>query len=293
MKAYKSIEQIIPPPTPHWVGNGFKVHNFFPGAYPQDIRRMSPFFLLDYNAKQHLPPSQIPRGVGVHPHRGIETVTFANYGKVAHHDSTGNSGVIGQGDVQWMTAGAGILHKEYQETEFNRVGGDFQMVQLWVNLPAKHKMTPPKYQAIENKTMGKFFLADNNSVIEVIAGTYKGIQGPAETFSPINLFVARLEKGAKADFKFSENDNTGVMILEGSVRANETEQAYADHFVLFNNDGTDLLLEALEDSVLLIMNGTPIDEPIVPYGPFLMNTKQEIIQAYKDFENGRFGYLAD
>lgn len=293
MKNYKTIEKILDPPSPHMVGNGFKVHNFFPHAYPQDMRRMSPFFLLDFNAKQELPPSDIPRGVGVHPHRGIETVTLANYGKVAHHDSAGNHGVIGPGDVQWMTAASGVLHKEYQEEEFNKTGGTFQMVQLWVNLPAKYKMSAPKYQAIENQMMGKYILPDKESVIEVVAGEYKGVKGPAFTFSPINLMVARLKKGAIANFQLEEKHNTGIMVLEGGVKVNEKDNAQANHFVLFNNEGTDVQIEALEDSVCLLMNGEPIDEPIVPYGPFLMNTKQEIMQAYEDYDNGKFGHLDD
>lgn len=293
MKTYKSIEEIMYPPAPHMVGNGFKVNNFFPGGYPQDIRRMSPFFLLDYNAKQNLPPSNIPRGVGVHPHRGIETVTLANHGKVAHHDSGGNSGVISAGDIQWMTAGGGVLHKEYQEENFNRTGGAFQMVQLWVNLPAKVKMTPAKYQAIENKMMGKYLLEDKQSVIEVVAGEYKGVKGPASTFTPIHLFVCRLKKGATADFSLPENYNTGILILEGKLKVNEAAEAPVNRFVLFHNKGTEIKIEALEDGVCLLMSGEPINEIIVPYGPFLMNTKDEIRKAYEDYESGKFGELED
>lgn len=281
------------PPAPHMVGNGFKVNNFFPGGYPEDIRRMSPFFLLDYNAKQDLPPSKIPRGVGVHPHRGIETVTLANHGKVAHHDSGGNSGVISAGDVQWMTAGGGVLHKEYQEKEFNEKGGVFQMVQLWVNLPAKDKMTPAKYQAIENKMMRKYLLEDKVSVVEIIAGEYKGVKGPAFTFTPIHLFVLRLRKGAVATFSLPKNYNTGLLIMEGSIMINEKDEATVNRFVLFNNDGTEIRINALEDSSCLLMSGEPIDEPIVPYGPFLMNTKEEIRKAYEDYESGKFGQLED
>ncbi len=293
MKIYKTIETIMYPPAPHMVGNGFKVNNFFPGGYPQDLRRMSPFFLLDYNSKQDLKPSKTPRGVGVHPHRGLETVTLANYGKVAHHDSKGNSGIIGAGDVQWMTAGEGVLHKEYQEKEFNSKGGAFQMVQLWVNLPAKDKMTPAKYQAIENNMMGKFFLEDQKSVIEIVAGEYKKTKGPASTFTYINLFVARLQKGAKADFNFPVKYNTGILILEGKIKINDKDEAIEDRFVLFFNDGKDVDVEALEESVCLVLSGEPINEPIYPYGPFLMNTKDEIRQAYEDYENGLFGELED
>ncbi len=293
MKNYKPIEEIMYPPAPHMVGNGFTVNNFFPGGYTQNIQRMSPFFLLDYNAKQTLAPSKIPRGVGVHPHRGLETVTLAVHGKIAHHDSKGNSGIIGPGDVQWMTAGAGVLHKEYQEAHFNRLGGDFQMVQLWVNLPAKHKMTPAKYQAIENNTMGKYYIDNKQSVVEIIAGEYNGIRGPADTFTPIQLYVARLKKGAKASFIFPEIYPTGCLILEGDLQINKEIDAPVNRFILFENKGTDVDIEAKEDSICLLMSGEAINEPIVPYGPFLMNTKEEIRQAYQDYEKGKFGELED
>ena len=194
---YKSIRAIIPPPAFHMVGDGFRVHNFFPSHPRIGMMGMSPFFLMDYGSKWIVPPSETPRGVGVHPHRGFETVTIAYHGRVAHHDSTGNSGVIGEGDVQWMTAGAGVLHKEYHEKEFSKKGGVMQMVQLWVNLPAKYKMTPAKYQAIENSMMGRFVLQDKTSRVEVIAGEYKGTKGPATTFSPVNLFNAKLNKGCR------------------------------------------------------------------------------------------------
>jgi Pirin-related protein len=182
-KKTKSVEQIFAPPPTHWVGDGFKVHGFLPGR-GADGSRTSPFYLLDYNAKYNFPPSTNLLGVGPHPHRGFETVTIAYHGRIAHHDSTGGGGIIGEGDVQWMTAGSGILHKEYHEEEFNRSGGLFQMVQLWVNLPAKDKMTPPKYQAITNAQMGRFDLPDNGGIVEVIAGEFNGVKGPAMTFSP-------------------------------------------------------------------------------------------------------------
>jgi redox-sensitive bicupin YhaK (pirin superfamily) len=273
------------------VGDGFRVHNFLPMG--QNMHRMSPFFLMDYNAKVEFPPKETPRGVGVHPHRGFETVTIAYHGKVAHHDSSGNSGIIGEGDVQWMTAGSGVLHKEYHEKEFSRRGGAFQMVQLWVNLPAKYKMTPPKYQAIEYGNMGKYQLPEGKGAVAVIAGEYKGVKGPASTFTPINLFNARLKAGAKADFSFKENYNTGILVIEGKLKVNDSQTAPADNFVLFKNDGKAVLLEALEDSIALILNGEPISEPIVPYGPFLMNTKQQIAEAFDDLNNGKFGHLED
>lgn len=289
----KSVEALLPPPGTHMVGDGFKVHNFFPSYSIIGEKGMSPYFLLDYNAKWTISPSERPRGVGVHPHRGFETVTIAYKGKVAHHDSAGNSGVIAEGDVQWMTAGSGILHKEYHEKEFSRKGGVFHMVQLWVNLPQKDKMTKPKYQAIENNNMARVMLADGKSFIELIAGEYNGKKGPAFTFSPVNMFNARLQKGASADFSFNRKYNTGLLIIEGSVKVNDSTKAPADNFVLFGHDGESFKIEALEDSIVLILSGDPIDEPVASYGPFVMNTQEEIRQAYEDYYNGKFGYLED
>lgn len=293
MNNTKQIEAILAPPGTHMVGDGFKVHNFFPSYNLIGEKGMSPFFLLDYNSKWIISPSERPRGVGVHPHRGFETVTIAYHGKVAHHDSAGNSGVIGEGDVQWMTAGSGILHKEYHEKEFSKKGGVFQMVQLWINLPKKHKMTTPKYQAIENKDMTRVLLDDGKSFVELVAGEYKGGKGPANTFSPANMFNARLQKGTVADFSFNKDYNTGILIIEGEVRINDSKIAPADHFVLFKHDGEDFKVEAVKESVVLVLNGEAIDEPIASYGPFVMNTEEEIKEAYDDYYNGKFGYLKD
>jgi quercetin 2,3-dioxygenase len=290
---YMNIEAILPPPAFHMVGDGFRVHNFFPSQPKIGMTGMSPFFLLDYGSKWMVPPSEIQKGVGVHPHRGFETVTIAYHGKVAHHDSAGNSGVIGEGDVQWMTAGAGVLHKEYHEKEFSKKGGIFQMVQLWVNLPAKYKMTPAKYQAIENKTMGRFILDDKRSFIEIIAGDYKGIKGPASTFSPSNMFNAKLLQGLKADFSFNKNSNTGMLVIEGEIKVNNIKTVPEDHFILYGHEGKQIVLEALRNSVILILNGIPIDEPIASNGPFVMNKESEIKKAYEDYYNGKFGYLED
>jgi hypothetical protein len=289
----KSIETILPPPHFHMVGDGFRVHNFFPSQPKIGLTGMSPFFLMDYGSKWLVPPSETPKGVGVHPHRGFETVTIAYHGKVAHHDSSGNSGVIGEGDVQWMTAGAGVLHKEYHEKEFSLKGGIFQMVQLWVNLPAKFKMTPAKYQAIENKEMTKVLLDDGKSFVELIAGEYNGIKGPAYTFSPVNLFNAKLIRGAKANFNFIKKYNTGMLVIEGEVKINDSKTAPENNFILFGHDEEDIVIEAVEKSVILILSGEPINEPIASYGPFVMNTETEIRQAYEDYNNGKFGYLED
>jgi redox-sensitive bicupin YhaK (pirin superfamily) len=293
MGKLKTVQQILPPPPPHMVGDGFRVHNFFPSGYDMDIRRMSPFFMLDYNAKIEFSPSKSPRGVGVHPHRGFETVTIAYKGKLAHHDSSGNSGIIGEGDVQWMTAGSGVLHKEYHEKEFSEKGGEFHVVQLWVNLPAKDKMTTPKYQAITNDMMAKYLLPDNGGRIEVVAGEYKDAKGPAFTFTPLHLYNAKINKGGVAEFSFPSNYNTGFLVIEGNVKVNHTAIAPADNFILFKNDGEDIIIEATENSILLVLSGEPINEPIMPYGPFVMNTKEEIVQAYDDLKHGKFGKLED
>ena len=293
MENYKTIEAVLKPPAPHMVGDGFRVHNFFPSGYNMGNKRMSPFFLMDYGSKVEFPPTDTPRGVGVHPHRGFETVTIAYYGRVAHHDSFGNSGVIGEGDVQWMTAGSGVLHKEYHEKEYAKHGGMFQMIQLWVNLPAKDKMTPPKYQAITHDMMGKYQLQDNGGEVNVIAGEYKGVKGPATTFTPINMFDIRLNENGIFESSLPENYNTGILVVEGSVKINDTDVAPFDNFVLFKNDGTDIKIEAMENSIIMLLNGESINEPITAYGPFLMNTPEEIHQAIVDVNSGKFGILED
>lgn len=289
----KSVEKVIPPPPVHFVGDGFRVHNFIPGVYPLSMARMDPFLLLDYNSRYYFPPTDTPRGVGVHPHRGFETVSIAYRGRIAHHDSFGNSGVIGEGDVQWMTAASGLLHKEYHEKGYARNGGDFHMVQLWVNLPAKDKKSPPKYQPVTNAEMGKYMLPGGMGTVEVIAGSYRDVKGPASTFSPVALMNARIKKGASLPFLFPAADNTALLLIEGEIRVNDTTEVPADHFVLFRNDGEEFTVEALGDSVILVMSGEPIGEPIVAHGPFVMNTREEILQAYEDIRNGKFGYLED
>ena len=286
----KRVEKIIPPPPQHWVGDGFKVHGFFPHG-PLTGERMSPFFLLDYNPLTDFPPRDEPYGVGPHPHRGFETVTIAYKGKVAHHDSRGGGGVIGEGDVQWMTAGSGLLHKEYHEQEFNRTGGPFQMVQLWVNLPAKDKMTPPKYQAITNAEMGRVSLPDGGE-IEIIAGEFGGVKGPATTFTPVHLYNVKLKKGEKVDLAFPSDYTTAMLAIEGSALINVTEKLPVNNLALFERGGEGLTVEALEDGVFLLMSGEPLNEPIAQHGPFLMNTYGEIAQAIDDYQQGKFGYLS-
>jgi quercetin 2,3-dioxygenase len=291
--ATRSIEHIIAPPSPHMVGDGFRVHNFIPGAIPFGMERMTPFIMLDYGSNHYFSPSKNQLGVGVHPHRGFETVTIAYHGKVAHHDSAGNSGVIGEGDVQWMTAASGILHKEYHEKEFSRKGGNLQMVQLWVNLPAKDKMSKPKYQAISNEQISKIELPENLGTIEIIAGKYDDVEGPASTFTPIHLQNAKLEKGAKVTFSFPAHYNTALLVIEGSVTINGAKPVASDHFVLFRNDGEEFAFEALEKSIVLVMSGEAITEPIAAYGPFVMNSREELLQAFDDVKSGKFGFLED
>lgn len=287
----RKIERILTPPAPHMVGDGFRVHNYIPSGIGVGFERMNPFIMMDYNSKFYFPPSDEPRGVGVHPHRGFETVTIAYKGKVAHHDSAGNSGVIEEGDVQWMTAASGILHKEYHEENFSKEGGDFQMVQLWVNLPAKYKMSPPKYQGIVNRDIEKVELPNNSGIVEVIAGEYEGKKGSAYTFTPLHLFNVKLNKGGKATFNFPEIYNTAILVIEGNIKVNDSEEITADNLGLLSNKGERFSIEATKDSVVLVLSGEPINEPIAAQGPFVMNTRAELIQAISDFNMGKFGYL--
>jgi quercetin 2,3-dioxygenase len=288
-KAIKKVESIIAPPPRHWVGDGFHVHGFFPHG-PLTGERMSPFFLLDYNALETFPPREAPFGVGPHPHRGFETVTIAYKGKVAHHDSRGGGGVIGEGDVQWMTAGSGLLHKEYHEQEYNRQGGPVQMVQLWVNLPAKYKMTEPRYQAITSVEMGRVLLPGGGEV-EIIAGEFDGVRGPANTFSPVHLYNLRPKKAEIVELSYPGGYTTAILAIEGSASLNGAEVLPHNHLALFEPGGDSFTVEALEEGVFLVMSGEPLDEPIAQYGPFLMNTQDEIRAAMRDFQMGKFGEL--
>ncbi|MBB2149994.1 pirin family protein [Pedobacter gandavensis] len=286
----KQVSATLNPPAPHMVGDGFRVHNFFPNGYKL---KMSPFFLLDYNSKIQFSARNEPRGVGVHPHRGFETVTIAYHGAVAHHDSAGNSGVIYPGDVQWMTAASGILHKEYHEEAFSKKGGAFQMVQLWINLPAKDKMSKPKYQALTHAEIARHQLPNNSGQVEVIAGEYLDTKGSANTFTPIHVYNLRLNKSGEASFNFPANFNTAFMVIEGEIKVNDREIAKADTLVHFKNEGEQILVTGLQDSIVLILSGAPINEPIAHYGPFLMNKPEEIQQAIADYNQGKFGYLEE
>lgn len=285
----RQIERVIPKPArPGMVGDGFRVYNFIPGGVLQ--RRISPFLMLDFAAEFNFTPSEQVRGVDVHPHKGFETVTIAYKGSVAHHDSAGNSGIINPGDVQWMTAGAGILHKEYHEQEFSKKGGPFEMVQLWVNLPKKDKSVAPHYQAITADQMGKYNISNNGGVINVIAGNVNEVKGPAATYSPVNLFDIKLNKGAELNFTIPATHNAAMLTINGTAVADETP--VAEHsFVLFKDGGEEISIKADSDAVILFMSGEPINEPIASYGPFVMNTQEEIYEAIEEFQAGKFGTL--
>ncbi len=289
----KTVEFVVAPSEYHWVGDGFRVHNFIPSTYGLSMKRMNPIILLDYNPKYNFAPSEIPKGVGVHPHRGFETVTIAYKGRVEHHDSSGGGGIIGEGDVQWMTAASGVLHKEFHEKEWSKKGGIFQMVQLWVNLPAKDKMSSPKYQSLENAQIKRFIFDDNIGEMEIIAGEYKGIKGSANTFSPLNLFNAKLKKGAVISLSFPANYNTALLVINGEIVVNDKQNAASDQFVLMANDGEIFTIEATADTIVLILSGEPIQEPIAAQGPFVMNTRKELMEAFDDFSKGKFGYLEE
>ncbi len=289
----RSVEMVASPREPHYVGDGFRVHNFIPSGFRLDMERMDPIIMMDYNSKFYFSPSEKPRGVGVHPHRGFETVTIAYKGKVEHHDSSGGGGVISEGDVQWMTAASGVLHKEFHEKEWSKKGGDFQMVQLWVNLPAKDKMSTPKYQAIKNDSIPRYHVENNGGEIEVIAGEYKGIKGAATTFTPMNMLNLKLKSNAEASFSFPSNFNTAMLVIEGIIQVNDKDVAPTDHFILMANDGEDFTVKATDDAIVLLLSAAPIGEPIAAHGPFVMNTRQELMEAFNDFNTGKFGYLED
>jgi len=286
----KAIERIIPRPAwPGMVGDGFRVYHYLPGETISQ-RRMSPFLMLDFNAEFDFGPSSTVKGVDVHPHKGFETVTIAYKGAVEHHDSSGSHGVINPGEVQWMTAGAGILHKEYHEKEFSKTGGPFEMVQLWVNLPKKDKSVTPHYQALTAAAMGKAQLANNGGVVNVIAGTFNDVKGPAETYSPVNLFDMRLKKDGELSANIPAEHNAALLVVNGNIEVNG--QKVNEHsFVLFKNEGEEISIKATADSVVLFMSGEPINEPIASYGPFVMNTQEEIHEAIRDFQSGKFGIL--
>ena len=278
-------------PRPHWVGDGFPVRSLF--SYDTLGRHASPFLLLDYAGPARFTPTAQPRGVGQHPHRGFETVTIVYKGEVSHRDSTGQGGTIGPGDVQWMTAGAGILHEEFHSEAFTRDGGELEMVQLWVNLPAKDKMATPGYQAIVDAQIPSVPLPEGAGSVRVIAGDYLGHKGPARTFTPIDVWDLRLNQGAQVTLPVPEGHTAAVVVLRGTVQVNGETVVRDAQMVLLDRAGDALTLDANNDAVLLLLSGEPIDEPIVGHGPFVMNTRDEIVQAMKDFGSGKFGQMPE
>jgi quercetin 2,3-dioxygenase len=286
----RTIERVFRGASQHWVGDGFHVSNYFPSA-TESQKRMSPFFLLDYQQPEAFTPTTRRRGVGTHPHRGFETVTIAYQGSIAHRDSAGNGGVIGPGEVQWMTAGGGILHNEFHEEEFARTGGILHMMQIWVNLPRNHKLTAPKYQALTEGSITTVPLADERGVVRVISGVHEDTRGPAETFSPAHMLDLRLKPGAEVRLPTPRDYNTALLVLQGQVTANGSKPVSAGEFILFKNDGDEVVVESLTESIVMFLSGAPIDEPLVHYGPFVMNSVDEINQAIDDFNSGGFGQL--
>ncbi|MDU4603589.1 MAG: pirin family protein [Clostridium perfringens] len=289
MKKFRTIENIFKAPEPHMVGDGFRVSQYIPTGI-KSMERLSPFLLLDYNAPYYFKPSETRLGVGAHPHRGFETVTIAYDGKVEHHDNKGNHGIIGPGDVQWMTAASGIMHKEYHETEFSKNGGIFHMVQLWVNLPKDKKMIEPKYQPLLKEEMGILKLDNDKGEISIIAGEVNGVKGPANTFTNINLYNINLKNYGNTTLSEPKNFNTAILILKGEAKVNEDKICKEGDFIVFENVDGEILLESLtEESLFLVLSGEPINEPVVSHGPFVMNTLGEILDAYEDFRNNKFG----
>ena len=277
-------------PNQHWVGDGFPVRSLF--SYNSQGQAISPFLLLDYAGPHNFDPSAQPRGVGQHPHRGFETVTIVYDGEVAHRDSTGQGGVIGPGDVQWMTAAGGILHEEFHSPAFSKTGGPFRMVQLWVNLPSKDKMATPGYQSILSADIPSIDLPDDAGNVRVIAGEFAGEKGPARTFTPVNMWDMRLNGDASIELDLPEGHNAAIVVLTGHVTVGGTQTAGEAEVVLLGPDGAGTTIDADGDSMLLILTGEPIDEPIVGYGPFVMNSEADIRQAVDDFNKGEFGRMA-
>lgn len=271
----------------HAVGDGFKVINIFPNGNNLGDK-MSPFYMIDYQPETYYEPSDKKRGVNVHPHRGIEPVTIVYQGAVAHADSTGHQGIVGPGDVQWMTAGKGILHKEYFEEEFSKKGGNLQMLQVWTILPKASKYVDPSYQTLLKEEIKKVTLEEGE--VRVIAGSYQGVESPVRTYSPMNLLDVSLNAGGGMKIDCPAEYNMGILILEGLIKLNDVEAA-KEQFVLFENEGEVVEILAAEKSKFLILNGKPLNEPAVHKGPFVMNTQEEIDQAFADVAAGKFGYL--
>ncbi|MEZ5936243.1 MAG: pirin family protein [Alphaproteobacteria bacterium] len=285
----RQILGVYSAPRPHWVGDGFPVRTML--SHHDQGQHVSPFIMLDYAGPAQFEPTEKRRGVGVHPHKGFETVTIVYEGEVEHRDSTGAGGLIGPGDVQWMTAASGILHEEYHSPAFAAKGGNFEIVQLWVNLPAKHKSTEPGYQTLLDEDTPTVELPNGAGELRVIAGSFGGSRGPASTFTPINIWDVRLGRDKTVALDVPEGHTLSVLVLSGTVEINGQEVAREAQTVLLGRDGGGVTIEANNDTKLLVLAGEPIDEPDVAHGPFVMNTAAEIDQAMRDFQSGRFGAI--
>jgi len=286
----KEIIDLLSAPTPHWVGDGFPVRSLF--SYESHGKALSPFLLLDYAGPKQFAPAPRRRGVAAHPHRGFETVTIVYQGEVDHRDSTGAGGHIGPGDVQWMTAASGIMHEEFHSEAFTRQGGMLEMVQLWVNLPARDKMADPRYQTLLDVDIPKVALDDGAGTVRVIAGELQGHRGPARTFTPMDVWDIRLSQGGRTQFVLPEGSTLALVLLRGTLLVNDSRIAGEAQVAVFARAGTRIAIEAKSDATLLLLSGEPIDEPIVGQGPFVMNSQTEIAKAIADFSNGRFGRLS-
>lgn len=278
-------------PRQHWVGDGFPVRTLF--SYNTLGAELSPFLMLDYAGPTEFTPTTTPRGVGQHPHRGFETVTIVYKGEVSHRDSSGGGGTIGPGDVQWMTAGGGVIHEEFHSPEYSKTGGEFEMVQLWVNLPAKDKMTPAHYQGILNAQIPVVELQNNAGQVRVIAGEFQTHAGPAQTYSPINVWDVQLNAGKHVPFTVTEGHTLAIVVLKGTVQVNNNQIAREAQMVVLDQVGIEFTIEANSDTKFLILSGEPLNEPIAGYGPFVMNTPAQIDEAIADFNSGRFGTIAN
>jgi redox-sensitive bicupin YhaK (pirin superfamily) len=285
----KNVIGVYSAPRGHWVGDGFPVRSLF--SYDTTGKALSPFLLLDRAGPTEFPPTKERRGVGEHPHRGFETVTIVYKGEVAHKDSAGNGGVIGPGDVQWMTAAAGVVHEEFHTEAFSQAGGTLDIVQLWVNLPAKDKMSRPGYQSILAKDIPSVPLPDGGGSVRVIAGEFGGHTGPADTHSPLSVLDLRLASGTLLDVPVTEGWTAAVVVLSGAVAVNGAAHARDADLVILEQRGQDLAIEAHGDAHVLLLLGEPLDEPIAGSGPFVMNTQEEIAQAFADFRRGQFGQI--
>ncbi|HQT00969.1 MAG: quercetin 2,3-dioxygenase [Hydrogenophilales bacterium 16-64-46] len=273
----------------HWVGDGFPVRSIF--SYSDIAEEMSPFLLMDYAGPANFPATTQKLGVGQHPHRGFETVTIVYEGGVSHNDSSGGGGTIGPGDVQWMTAASGLIHEEYHSPEFARTGGAFEMVQLWVNLPARDKMAAPGYQGITADQIPDVTLPDGAGQARIIAGSYAGREGPAHTFTPMNVWDLRLNAGHRLAFELPEQHTTALFVLKGTIRLGDHHTVRTAELAVMERAGSQLAFNVEEDTTLLLLNGAPLNEPVVGHGPFVMNTREEIAQAINDFNSGRFGQI--